>query len=67
MEEPCLQGARELSHFYINMYFIYLGIRTLFPECELMRVFQKYYLKELKLLRESGKLQYSGTLLLMLF
>ena len=42
--------------------FIYLGIRTLFPECELMRVFQKYYLKELKLLRESGKLQYSGTL-----
>ena len=29
---------------------------------ELMRVFQKYYLKELKLLRESGKLQYSGTL-----
>ena len=31
------------SHFYINMYFIYLGIRTLFPECELMHVFQKFF------------------------
>lgn len=30
-------------HFYINMYSIYLGIRMLFPECELMHDFQKSF------------------------
>lgn len=37
-------------HFYLNMCFIYLGIRMLFPECELMHDFQKsFHLMKLKL------------------
>ena len=37
------------------------GKKFFFPVKVMLRVFKKHYLKELKLLREQGKLQYCGT------